>query len=139
MTAIRQRESVHAGCDYTSIQSRVDRVRQPRNPGLHTTAAHPPSPGIVSHTFTGNTFGGDFFFGHPPPGAAPRPLRELVAVFGTDDLPLMKEVNPYTLGVTASAVGNAHEHGRTDPYVARTRDHVDTRLAAALAEPRLGR
>lgn len=58
-------------------------------------------------------------------------------MFGKDDLPIVAEVNEYALGATASVVGNAHDHGRSDPYVARTQNRVDSRLAVALAGPRM--
>ncbi len=60
-------------------------------------------------------------------------MRELVTLFGSDDLPLNSEVNPYVLGTTASVVGNVHDHGRSDPYVARTANRVDSRLGTALS------
>ncbi|WP_433563209.1 tetratricopeptide repeat protein [Nocardia sp. CA-151230] len=66
-----------------------------------------------------------------------RSLRELVQLFGGSDLPTIGDLNPYQLGVTSSAFGNAHEHGHRDGYVPRTRNLVDARVSEALGSPQV--
>ena len=62
--------------------------------------------------------------GHWP---ALEPLLELWDA-DTRDLPKVESLNPYQLGATATALGDQANHGRADPYVARNRNAVDTRL-----------
>ncbi|MFX0578716.1 tetratricopeptide repeat protein [Nocardia nepalensis] len=64
-------------------------------------------------------------------------MRELVRVFGREDLPTVGELDPYLLGATSSAFGGPAEHGVRDRYVARTANRVDTRLAEALTGSRM--
>ncbi|MFD3427266.1 hypothetical protein [Nocardia fluminea] len=64
-------------------------------------------------------------------------MRELVTLFGADDLPTIGDVNPYVLGATASVFGNAHDSGRRDPYSSRTRNQVDSQLTIALTGPQM--
>ncbi|MFD3427262.1 tetratricopeptide repeat protein [Nocardia fluminea] len=64
-------------------------------------------------------------------------MRELVRVYGTEDLPTIAEVDPYLLGATISVFGRSGEYGRRDTYVARTAHEVDARLAEALTGERL--
>ncbi|MGB3676431.1 MAG: hypothetical protein WA988_18530, partial [Candidatus Nanopelagicales bacterium] len=66
---------------------------------------------------------------HAVPSAS---LRQLVELFVDGDLPLIADLNPYNLGATASAFGNAQDFGRRDPYVPRTHNDVDHRLQKAL-------
>ncbi|MGO4614706.1 tetratricopeptide repeat protein [Nocardia sp. 2YAB30] len=66
-----------------------------------------------------------------------RSLRELVGVFGREDLPTIGEVDPYLLGATSSVFGGPDEHGVRDRYVARTANQVDARLAEALTGCRM--
>ncbi|MFB8001523.1 tetratricopeptide repeat protein [Nocardia sp. NPDC056000] len=46
----------------------------------------------------------------------------------------MAESDPYLLGVTPSAFGEIGLYGQRDPYVARTRNEVDARLASAMVD-----
>ncbi|MFD3592357.1 caspase domain-containing protein [Nocardia sp. NPDC058640] len=47
-------------------------------------------------------------------------------------LPILRSLNPYTLGVTPSPVGNTETHGDTDWYLDRTCNNVDQRLLTAI-------
>ncbi|MFE9328165.1 tetratricopeptide repeat protein [Nocardia sp. NPDC052278] len=64
-------------------------------------------------------------------------LAELVELFGSDDLPKVADLDPYTLGATPSTFGNSDSHGRLDPYVSRFANQVDARLVTALSTTRL--
>ncbi|MGV9679112.1 tetratricopeptide repeat protein [Nocardia sp. NPDC003482] len=85
---------------------------------------------------------GSRFYGPVHVGAAlsetsSRSLRDLVQVFGLNDLPTIGELDPYLLGATSSAFGRSGEYGRRDSYVPRTAGRVDERLAQALTGDRL--
>ena len=62
------------------------------------------------------------------------PLTGLVEVVLDGGLPRVAELNPYTLGATASIYGQADTYGADDPYVPRAKDG---QLAAALRPRRL--
>ncbi|MGW5317844.1 tetratricopeptide repeat protein [Nocardia thailandica] len=64
-------------------------------------------------------------------------MRELVRVYGSEDLPTIAELDPYRLGSTSSLFGGAGEYGMRDSYVPRTAHNVDTRLSQALTGGRL--
>ncbi|MET8428326.1 tetratricopeptide repeat protein [Nocardia sp. NPDC004860] len=58
----------------------------------------------------------------------------IAAVLDTDtDLPLMSELDAYRLGSTPTRFGYAWHSGDLDPYVPRTADGIDTRIANALS------
>jgi hypothetical protein len=65
------------------------------------------------------------------------PLAELVELIGDGALPLVADMDPYLLGATPSAFGRAGEYGKRDPYVPRTQNDVDARLAQALGGDRM--
>jgi TPR repeat protein len=73
--------------------------------------------------------------GKPTLADPEEPLADLVYPTKGSDLPVVKGLDPYVLGATASMVGNADSYGHADPYVARTANHVDERLDAALTNP----
>ncbi|WP_280365330.1 tetratricopeptide repeat protein [Nocardia wallacei] len=88
------------------------------------------------------TVGRDFIttyrFSGTAPAATEAPLVELVERRGADGgLPLITELDPYLLGATPSRFGEPGRFGRADPYVPRTHNAVDIRLAAALQGGRL--
>ncbi len=66
-----------------------------------------------------------------------QPLAGLVDPLDNGDLPLVADLNPYQLGVSASDYGDSRTYGQHDPYVARTRNDVDARLRDALEPGRL--
>jgi TPR repeat protein len=68
------------------------------------------------------------------PLAGGRPLTELVDVLPHGRLPLVTDLDPYTLGATPSGYGNAETYGQRDEYVRRTQD---VPLTAALRPGRL--
>jgi TPR repeat protein len=68
----------------------------------------------------------------PFPYGAPMHLGQLVELVVGGDLPLVSDLNPYSLGATSSAFGNAQDFGRHDPYVPRLHNDVDERLRKAL-------
>lgn len=74
-------------------------------------------------------------------GTAPEPatqLWELLELFDTErGLPVMRSLDAYRLGATATRYGHAGRSGSHDPYVPRTRDDVDARLSATLDSDRL--
>ncbi|MEV4235281.1 MULTISPECIES: tetratricopeptide repeat protein [unclassified Nocardia] len=91
---------------------------------------------------TGVTVGGDFITTYRFAGASPvvteAPLVELVERRGAGGgLPLITELDPYMLGATPSRFGEPGRFGGADPYVPRTHNAVDIRLAAALSGDRL--
>jgi TPR repeat protein len=61
-------------------------------------------------------------------------LGDLVEVLAHSRLPRVDELDPYRLGVTASAFGNADTYGQHDQYVCRI---ADEQLAMALRPGRL--
>ncbi|MBW0275513.1 hypothetical protein ATM97_09940 [Nocardia sp. MH4] len=61
-----------------------------------------------------------------------RTVRELVRVYGIEDLPTIADLDPYRLGSTSSVFGRSGEYGLRDAYLPRTAHDVDTRLAEAL-------
>ncbi|WP_157183897.1 SAV_2336 N-terminal domain-related protein, partial [Nocardia takedensis] len=69
--------------------------------------------------------------------ASARPLREMVRIYGSEDLPAISEVDPYLLGTTRSIFGRAGQYGNHDEYVPRTANDVDLRLAEALSRNQL--
>lgn len=76
-------------------------------------------------------------FGSVPP--AERPLDELLDVQPDEDgdLPKVTDLTPYRLGATKSQFGDPQTYRQKDPYVPRTFNDVDKRLAAALGRRRL--
>ncbi|MGW4371536.1 tetratricopeptide repeat protein, partial [Nocardia takedensis] len=64
-------------------------------------------------------------------------MRELVRVYGIEDLSTIADLDPYRLGSTSSVFGRAGEYGLRDGYVARTAHDVDARLADELTGDRL--
>ncbi|MFD4444690.1 tetratricopeptide repeat protein [Nocardia sp. NPDC058519] len=66
-----------------------------------------------------------------------RSVRELVRVYGIEDLPTVADLDPYRLGSTSSVFGRSGEYGMRDTYVTRTAHDVDARLAEALTGGRL--
>ncbi|MGW4368012.1 tetratricopeptide repeat protein [Nocardia takedensis] len=64
-------------------------------------------------------------------------MRELVRVYGIEDLPTIADLDPYRLGATSSVFGRVDEYGRRDGYLPRTAHQVDARLAEALSGDRL--
>ncbi|MGW6123116.1 tetratricopeptide repeat protein [Nocardia sp. NPDC055165] len=66
-----------------------------------------------------------------------RSVRELVRVYGIEDLPTVADLDPYQLGSTSSVFGRAGEYGMRDSYLPRTAHDVDARLAEALTGGRL--
>ncbi|MBH0779850.1 tetratricopeptide repeat protein [Nocardia bovistercoris] len=69
----------------------------------------------------------------PPP-----PLIELIEVIGSDGgLPAVADLDCYQLGATPSEFGAPGRSGSDDPYVRRTHNDVDERLASALRRERL--
>ncbi|MEV6218788.1 tetratricopeptide repeat protein [Nocardia sp. NPDC051833] len=66
-----------------------------------------------------------------------RSMRELVRVYGSEDLPTIADLDPYRLGSTSSVFGRSGEYGMRDGYLPRTAHDVDTRLAHALTGVRL--
>ncbi|MFI5501115.1 tetratricopeptide repeat protein [Nocardia asteroides] len=73
----------------------------------------------------------------PEASGPTRSVRELVRVYGSEDLPTIADLDPYRLGSTSSVFGRSGEYGMRDSYVPRTAHHVDTRLAHALTGLRL--
>ncbi|MFD4444702.1 hypothetical protein ACFWPK_33475 [Nocardia sp. NPDC058519] len=59
-------------------------------------------------------------------------MRELVRVYGIEDLPTIADLDPYLLGSTSSVFGRSGEYGVRDGYLPRTAHDVDARLAEAL-------
>ncbi|MFD7161165.1 tetratricopeptide repeat protein [Kribbella sp. NPDC059898] len=57
-------------------------------------------------------------------------------MFGNDDLPAVAQLNPYLLGATSSAYGNAQSQNQ-DAYVRRTANQLDARLTEALSADQL--
>jgi hypothetical protein len=61
------------------------------------------------------------------------PLAGLVTVVDADgDLPCVEDLDPYRLGASISDYGDQGTYGQRDPYIPRTRNHVDERVSAAL-------
>lgn len=90
----------------------------------------------TSFAASGSNFHGPVFVGAPA-SAPPRSMRELVRVYGIEDLPTVADLDPYLLGSTSSMFGRAREYGLRDGYLPRTAHDVDARLAAALTGERL--
>ena len=65
------------------------------------------------------------------------PLAGLIELLDNGSPPQIADLNPYALGATASDYGNSASYGEQDPYVARTHNGVDARLAALLEPGRL--
>lgn len=64
-----------------------------------------------------------------------QPLAGLVDLLDStdaNDLPLVRNLNPYLLGATPTDYGSKDSSGAQDPYVPRTHQNVDARLEAAL-------
>ncbi|WP_420116545.1 trypsin-like serine protease [Micromonospora sp.] len=76
----------------------------------------------------------------PLPVAAARPvapLAGLVELVADGDLPRVEALDPYRLGASESNYGGQGRYGEADPYVPRTHNDVDQRLADALVQDRL--
>ncbi|MGX1811942.1 tetratricopeptide repeat protein [Nocardia sp. NPDC055321] len=69
---------------------------------------------------------------------APKRLVDLVEVRGSNGmLPPVESLSPYSVKATPSDFGDIDQHGKTDPYVPRTRNDVDVRVRSALSSGRL--
>ncbi|MEV0773798.1 tetratricopeptide repeat protein, partial [Nocardia salmonicida] len=87
-------------------------------------------------TASGSVFHGPVYVGAST-AVSVRSVRELVQVYGTDDLPIVADLDPYRLGSTSSVFGRSGESGMRDTYLPRTAHDVDARLAHALTGGRL--
>ncbi|WP_416563158.1 tetratricopeptide repeat protein [Nocardia testacea] len=89
----------------------------------------------------GVNVGGDFttnyYYSNDPVTRSAR-LVDLVERFGGQGgLPMIAELDPYLLSATPSQFGEAGRSGSDDPYVSRTHNDVDRRLADKLMGDRL--
>lgn len=64
-----------------------------------------------------------------------QPIAGLVELQVHGALPLVEDLNPYTLGASRSGYGDKTSYGDADPYVPRTEHLVDQRLRSALQQP----
>ncbi|WP_155980830.1 tetratricopeptide repeat protein [Nocardia sp. CNY236] len=68
----------------------------------------------------------------PAPG-----IETMVETLADRGLPIVASLDPYSLGATPSRFGNHGDYGLRDPYVPRTFNAVDARVAHALHDPRI--
>lgn len=61
-----------------------------------------------------------------------QPITSLVELQVHGGLPLVKDLNPYTLGASRSDYGDKSSYGQADPYVPRTQHLVDQQLRSVL-------
>ncbi|MDN4646317.1 bifunctional trypsin-like peptidase domain-containing/SEL1-like repeat protein [Arthrobacter sp. PsM3] len=65
------------------------------------------------------------------------PLAGLVELLDGDDLPQVRDLNPYRMGATPTWYGNRDSSGVQDPYVPRTHGDLDVRLREKLVSGRM--
>lgn len=74
---------------------------------------------------------------YPLPATQPLPMLVDITNVAGDDLPLVRDLDPYRLGATPSQYGDSSTYGERDPYLPRTAGDVEHRIQNAIERQRI--